>query len=233
MHQIFISDGRSNVLQNRLNLELLHVRTVFVEVVWKHFSDSTLSKVDESFKLDNDFFKDLCNALGYQKVDKNRKYLQQIYNRKIKEIVHIYRYPDPVFEEILPDDMHKYFSVHRSSIHGLGLCAKKIFEKGDRVIEYKGEEITNEEKIQRDLIYDKKTDSFYMYQISKNKFVDGTSKANFARFANHSCNPNVIARTCGQWTSVVFFATTKILPDQEILINYRSGKFKSCNCARK
>ena len=34
------------------------------------------------------------------------------------------------------------------------------------------------------------TSSFYLLSIDSNLFIDARNRANFARFINHSCDPN-------------------------------------------
>jgi len=71
--------------------------------------------------------------------------------------------------------------VKRSSA-GLGLFAMRPFKKGERVIEYFGRTITKAEEYA--------SRSKYLFQISSRKTIDGTTRANTARYINHSCRPN-------------------------------------------
>ena len=72
-------------------------------------------------------------------------------------------------------------TVKRSSA-GLGLFATRPYKKGERVIEYVGREISKEEE------YTSK--SKYLFEVSKNKTIDGKPSINPAGYINHSCRPN-------------------------------------------
>lgn len=71
--------------------------------------------------------------------------------------------------------------VKRSSA-GLGLFAARPFKKGERIIEYVGRVISTAEE------YTSK--SKYLFEVSTRKTIDGTARANIARYINHSCRPN-------------------------------------------
>ncbi|MBI5405891.1 SET domain-containing protein, partial [Candidatus Kaiserbacteria bacterium] len=71
--------------------------------------------------------------------------------------------------------------VKRSSA-GLGLFAAHPFKKGERIIEYFGRTITNAEAYT--------SRSKYLFEVNARKTVDGTARANIARYINHSCKPN-------------------------------------------
>ena len=71
--------------------------------------------------------------------------------------------------------------VGRSSA-GLGLYAEEDIPKGACVIEYVGREVSKEES--------ETSKSKYLFEISKNKTIDGKPKINKAGYINHSCSPN-------------------------------------------
>jgi hypothetical protein len=71
--------------------------------------------------------------------------------------------------------------VKRSSA-GLGLFAGEDIPKGVCVIEYVGRTISKEEEFN--------SKSLYLFEVSKNKTIDGKPKWNKAGYINHSCKPN-------------------------------------------
>lgn len=71
--------------------------------------------------------------------------------------------------------------VKRSSA-GLGLFAGEAISKGKCVIEYVGRVISKEEE------YSSK--SKYLFEVNKNKTIDGKPAINKAGYINHSCAPN-------------------------------------------
>ena len=82
----------------------------------------------------------------------------------------------------LPDHHFKIVKVKRG-LAGLGLFAGEDIKKGELIIEYIGNILTKEEA-------DKKTSSQYLFEVSRNKTIDGTPRWNIARYANHSCDGN-------------------------------------------
>ncbi|MBU2158877.1 SET domain-containing protein [Patescibacteria group bacterium] len=71
--------------------------------------------------------------------------------------------------------------VKRSST-GLGLFAGQTIPKGACVIEYVGRVVSKEEALT--------SKSKYLFEISKNKTIDGKPKDNKAGYINHACKPN-------------------------------------------
>jgi len=70
----------------------------------------------------------------------------------------------------------------KRGVNGLGLFAKVPMKKGDCIIEYVGEVIDDAEANRRA--------GRYLFQTSKNRHIDGTTRSNTARYINHSCKPN-------------------------------------------
>ena len=68
---------------------------------------------------------------------------------------------------------------------GLGLFATRLIKKKTRIAEYKGPILTAEESDRAE-----RRGNRYLYEVSKNRTIDGTPRYNVARYANHSCNPN-------------------------------------------
>src|SRR5437868_3047857 len=78
----------------------------------------------------------------------------------------------------------KSFRVGRSRT-GLGLFATEPIRKKAFIVEYKGRRLGNEEseKLER-------TGNCYLYEINNRWTIDGSSRKNVGRYANHSCRPN-------------------------------------------
>jgi len=80
-----------------------------------------------------------------------------------------------------PGDFH--LIVKRSAPGaGLGLFAGEDIPKGACVIEYVGRTVSKEEETT--------STSKYLFEISRNKTIDGKPKWNRAGYINHSCKPN-------------------------------------------
>jgi uncharacterized protein len=71
--------------------------------------------------------------------------------------------------------------VKRSS-HGLGLFTNQDIKKGQSIVKYIGEKITEEEANRRG--------GRYLFQVNSRWTIDGSSRKNIARYINHSCIPN-------------------------------------------
>src|SRR5688500_19564747 len=89
-----------------------------------------------------------------------------------------------------PGKNPRRLAVRHSAIHGRGVFALKHISKGTRIIEYKG-----------NLITDKKADRLYsrmhehsphtmLFSIEGGLVIDATRRGNSARWINHSCAPN-------------------------------------------
>src|SRR5690348_5711536 len=115
----------------------------------------------------------------------------------------------------------KPFRVGRSRT-GLGLFATKPIEKGSFIAEYKDRRITNAEAEELEA-----RNSRYMYEINSRWTVDGSSRKNIARYANHSCRPNAESdvirgeRARGRKGGMVILRAIKaIKPGDEITYDY-------------
>src|SRR5215472_4303622 len=82
----------------------------------------------------------------------------------------------------------KPYRVGRS-LTGLGLFATEAIEKGAFIVEYKGRRIANAQAKRLEA-----RGSRYMYEINSRFTVDGSTRRNMGRYANHSCRPNAESR---------------------------------------
>jgi SET domain-containing protein len=65
---------------------------------------------------------------------------------------------------------------------GLGLFAGEDIKRGTCVIEYTGREVVGKEQYT--------SRSKYLFEVSKDRMIDGAVRTNTARYINHSCAPN-------------------------------------------
>jgi SET domain-containing protein len=77
--------------------------------------------------------------------------------------------------------LHKNIKVKRGA-HGLGLFATGPVKKSAVVAEYWGKIITEEEA--------NRVAGKYLFELGKQKAIDGKGRKNVARYINHSCSPN-------------------------------------------
>jgi SET domain-containing protein len=102
----------------------------------------------------------------------------------------------------------KVFRVGRSRT-GLGLFATEPIKKGALIVEYRGRKITTKEAERLE-----SRGNRYLYEINSRWTIDGTSRKNLGRYANHSCRPNAESHTIGH--KVIIRAIRNIKPDVEI-----------------
>lgn len=122
------------------------------------------------------------------------------------------------------------FRIGRS-ITGFGLFATRPIKKKTRIAEYKGPvlDLETAERAER-------RGNLYLFEVSKQRTIDGTPRSNVARYTNHSCNPNsepVI------WRGRVFIrALRAIKPGEEIVYDYGIDYLRhvigrsNCRCSR-
>ena len=83
----------------------------------------------------------------------------------------------------------KPFRIGRSRT-GLGLFATTAIGKRAFIVEYKGRRLTTEQADKLEA-----RGSRYLYEINSRWTIDGSSRRNLGRYANHSCRPNAKAPT--------------------------------------
>ncbi|MDB5260660.1 MAG: hypothetical protein JWN37_891 [Candidatus Nomurabacteria bacterium] len=129
----------------------------------------------------------------------------------------------------LPAHHFKKIKVKRG-LAGLGLFAEESIKKGELIVEYIGNILTKEEA-------DKRVTSQYLFEINKNKTIDGTPRWNTARYCNHSCNPN--AESDVKKGRVLISAIKNIAEGEEIVYDYGEEFVlehiapHGCNCTAK
>ncbi|XP_052190109.1 uncharacterized protein LOC127799890 isoform X2 [Diospyros lotus] len=135
--------------------------------------------------------------------------------------------------------------VYKSGIHALGLYTSQFIPRAAMVVEYVGEIVgvrvadkrENEYQSGRKLQY---KSACYFFRIDKEHIIDATRKGGIARFVNHSCLPNCVAKVISvrNEKKVVFFAERDIYPGEEITYDYHfnhedEGKKIPCFCNSK
>ncbi|XP_078443181.1 SET domain group 4 [Wolffia australiana] len=130
----------------------------------------------------------------------------------------------------------KKVKVVKTENCGWGVEASEAIKKGEFVIEYIGEVISDAlcEKRLWDMKY-RGDQKFYMCEITKDFTIDATFKGNSSRFLNHSCDPNCVLE---KWhvdgeTRVGVFASRDIQPHEALTYDYRFvhfGPMVKCRC---
>eukprot|EP00039_Didymoeca_costata_P001017 m.48850 g.48850 ORF g.48850 m.48850 type:complete len:1232 (-) comp10589_c0_seq1:188-3883(-) len=112
----------------------------------------------------------------------------------------------------------------KTDLRGFGLKTKEDIFPGDFVIEYVGEVVDGKECLERLAKQEKAgTESFYIMSLDNDIVIDARLKANMARYANHSCDPNCVTQ---KWNvagemRVGLFAKKFIAAGEEITFDYQ------------
>lgn len=126
----------------------------------------------------------------------------------------------------LPDHHFKKVKVKRG-LAGLGLFADEHIKKGSLIIEYIGNILNKEEA-------EKITTNQYLFEVNRNKTIDGSPRTNIARYCNHACDGN--AESDIKKGRVFVKAIKDIQEGEEIVYDYGEEFFKEyiapygCNC---
>uniref|UniRef100_H3BG97 SET domain containing 1B, histone lysine methyltransferase n=1 Tax=Latimeria chalumnae TaxID=7897 RepID=H3BG97_LATCH len=112
----------------------------------------------------------------------------------------------------------------KSGIHDWGLFAMEPIAADEMVIEYVGQNIRQVIADMREKRYeDEGIGSSYMFRVDHDTIIDATKCGNFARFINHSCNPNCYAKviTVESQKKIVIYSKQHISVNEEITYDYK------------
>lgn len=117
-------------------------------------------------------------------------------------------------------------SVKRSKT-GLGVFTNVAIPKRRFIFEYWGDLLTEDEA--------NKVGGKYLFDLGNGKVINGTIRANTARYLNHSCRPNCEAETVGN--KVFIYSRRAIKPGEELTYDYGKDYFeyfigKHCQCPK-
>lgn len=110
------------------------------------------------------------------------------------------------------------FELHPSPIQGLGAFATRRIRKGQRIIEYIGERITQDEA---DLRYDDESmerHHTFLFNLDDSTVLDAGNVHNESRYINHSCEPNCQALIDKK--RIFIYALRTIEPGEELTYDY-------------
>jgi hypothetical protein len=128
----------------------------------------------------------------------------------------------------LPDHHFKAVKVKRG-LAGLGLFAEESIKKGELIIEYIGNILNKEEAA-------KVKTNQYLFEVNRNKTIDGSVRWNIARYCNHACDAVSNAESEIKKARVFVKATKNIAAGEEIVYDYGEEFVKEyiapygCNC---
>ncbi|KAJ1926701.1 histone methyltransferase set1 [Tieghemiomyces parasiticus] len=118
----------------------------------------------------------------------------------------------------------KELQFRKSAIHDWGLFAMEPIGAGDLIIEYVGEIIRQTVADHRERLYERQgIGSSYLFKLDNETIIDATTMGNMARFVNHCCQPNCLARiiTVEGRKRIVIYAKADIEAGEEITYDYK------------
>ena len=113
----------------------------------------------------------------------------------------------------------RFFDVRQSGIQGKGAFANAKIRKGQRIIEYVGERISNDEA---DARYDESSmrrHHTFLFTVTSRTVVDGAINGNESIYINHSCDPNCEATI--EDRRIFIEAVRTIHPGEELVYDYQ------------
>ena len=84
----------------------------------------------------------------------------------------------------------RFFDVRQSGIQGKGAFANRKIRKGQRIIEYTGERISNDEADNRYDETNMRRHHTFLFTVTPRIVVDGAINGNESIYIKHSCDPN-------------------------------------------
>jgi uncharacterized protein len=119
----------------------------------------------------------------------------------------------------------KIYAVRKSPVHGNGVFATTNIPKGTKIIEYRGELITNEEVENRGSSDPNDAFHTFFFSLSDSKnTLDASVRGNAARWVNHHCQPNCKSGEEEEENGklrVYIFARRNIKAGEELNYDYR------------
>ena len=134
------------------------------------------------------------------------------------------------------------FAARESKIQGRGVFATRKIEEGTRLIEYKGEVVSDEEADRRYPFEEGERHHTFLFRLDSGDAIDASSSRSIAKYINHSCDPNCEA--VEEDGRIFIDAIRDIARGEELVYDYNyvldephnaaNKKLYPCNCgARK
>ncbi len=115
----------------------------------------------------------------------------------------------------------------RSRISGWGVYAAHAIEKDTRIVQYKGELISQAEAWRRESRYLPRH-RIWIFIINARRSRDAAVGGNIARYINHSCHPNCYVNIVGY--TIWILAARKIRKGEELVYDYNTDGVAEIRC---
>jgi uncharacterized protein len=109
--------------------------------------------------------------------------------------------------------------VRRSTIQGRGVFATRSIPEGERIIQYRGEIIDEDEADRRYPWNDEGRHHTFLFRLDDGSVIDAGRRGNAAKYINHSCAPNCEAVEDEQGR-IFIYALRDIRRGEELVYDY-------------
>jgi len=113
-----------------------------------------------------------------------------------------------------------WHEVRRSTLHGMGVFARRDIPAGTRILTYAGVRITPEQVDARHPHDPDQPFHTFFFALSSGKVIDGGVRGNDARWINHCCEPNCEAQESADGKRVIIVASRDIRTGEELFYDY-------------
>lgn len=115
----------------------------------------------------------------------------------------------------------------RSAISGWGVYAAQPIEEDTRIVEYKGELVSQAEAWRRELRYLPRQ-RIWLFTINTRLARDAAVGGNIARYINHACRPNCYVDVIGR--HIWILASRAIRKGEELTYDYNTEGVAGIPC---
>ena len=115
----------------------------------------------------------------------------------------------------------------RSAISGWGVYAAQPIKEDTRIVEYKGELVSQEEAWRREQRYLPRQ-RIWLFTVNTRWARDAAVGGNVARYINHSCNPNCYVEIYGHHIWII--ASRDIRKGEELVYDYNTDGVAGIPC---
>jgi SET domain-containing protein len=115
----------------------------------------------------------------------------------------------------------------RSAIAGWGVYADHPIEEDTRIVQYKGELISQGEGWRRERRYLPRQ-RIWLFNVNRRWLRDAAVGGNIARYINHSCRPNCYTDVVGH--TIWILASRRIKAGEELTYDYNTDGTAGIQC---
>jgi SET domain-containing protein len=115
----------------------------------------------------------------------------------------------------------------RSRIAGWGVYAAETIQRNTRIVEYKGELISQAEGSRREERYLPRN-RIWIFDVNRRWVRDAAVGGNIARYINHSCRPNCYVEIDRH--TIWILASRRIRTGEELTYDYNTGGAAHIRC---